>query len=335
MKKEKEKAKNERKEEEEEEEEEEECAARRRRRYGSVLMEKELSSFKSVIKSFMVLIITALAMGETLAMAPDMLKGNQMAASVFEVMDRRTSTRNDVGEVLLAVEGTIELKNIHFRYPSRPDVVIFNDCNLRVPSGKTVSFPRTQWKRKDIKNLNLKSVRKHIGFVQQEPVLFATSIYDNILYGKEGASDSEIVEAAKLANAHSFINGFPEGYSTKVGERGVQLSGGQKQRIAIARAILKNPAILLLDEATSALDAESERVIQQALEKLMQNRTTVMVAHRLSTIRNAYQISVVNDGKIVEQGTHSSLIENKSGAYYKLVSLQQQNVHENCISMLI
>ncbi|KAL1292815.1 hypothetical protein HN51_053374 [Arachis hypogaea] len=320
--------------------------------YGSVLMEKELSSFKSVIKSFMVLIITALAMGETLAMAPDMLKGNQMAASVFEVMDRRTSIRSDVGEELLAVEGTIELKNIHFRYPSRPDVVIFNDFNLRVPSGKTVALVghsgsgkssvislilrfydptsgRVMIDGKDIKNLNLKSVRKHIGFVQQEPVLFATSIYDNILYGKEGASDSEIVEAAKLANAHSFINGFPEGYSTKVGERGVQLSGGQKQRIAIARAILKNPAILLLDEATSALDAESERVVQQALEKLMQNRTTVMVAHRLSTIRNAYQISVVNDGKIVEQGTHSSLIENKSGAYYKLVSLQQQNVHEH------
>ena len=133
-----------------------------------------------------------------------------------------------------------------------------------------------------------------------------------------------MIEAAKLANAHNFISGLPEGYSTKVGERGVQLSGGQRQRVAIARAVLKNPEILLLDEATSALDVESERIVQQALDRLMQNRTTIMVAHRLSTIRNADQISVLQDGKIIDQGTHSSLIENKNGAYYKLVNLQQQ-----------
>jgi len=181
---------------------------------------------------------------------------------------------------------------------------------------------------KDITKLNLKSLRRHIGLVQQEPALFATSIYENILYGKEGASDSEVIEAAKLANAHNFISGLPEGYSTKVGERGVQLSGGQRQRVAIARAVLKNPEILLLDEATSALDVESERVVQQALDRLMQNRTTVMVAHRLSTIRNADQISVLQDGKIIEQGTHSSLIENKNGAYFKLVNLQQQQHHQ-------
>lgn len=173
----------------------------------------------------------------------------------------------------------------------------------------------------------MKSLRKHIGLVQQEPALFATSIYENILYGKEGASESEVIEAAKLANAHGFISVLPEGYSTNVGERGIQLSGGQKQRVAIARAILRNPEILLLDEATSALDIESEHMVQQALEKLMQNRTTVMVAHRLSTIRNAYQISVLQGGKIIEQGTHSSLIENTTGTYFKLVSLQQQQQH--------
>lgn len=155
--------------------------------------------------------------------------------------------------------------------------------------------------------------------------MFATSIYENILYGKEGASEGEVIEAAKLANAHSFISALPEGYSTKVGERGVQLSGGQKQRVAIARAVLKNPAVLLLDEATSALDMESERVVQQALDRLMQNRTTIVVAHRLSTIKNADQISVLLDGKIVEQGTHSSLVENKDGAYLRLISLQQQH----------
>lgn len=176
----------------------------------------------------------------------------------------------------------------------------------------------------DIKKLNLKSLRKHIALVQQEPALFATSIYENILYGKDGASEGEVIEAAKLANAHSFISALPEGYSTKVGERGVQLSGGQKQRVAIARAVLKNPEILLLDEATSALDVESERVVQQALQRLMRKRTTIIVAHRLSTIKNADQISVIESGKIIEQGTHSSLVENEDGAYFKLINLQQR-----------
>ncbi|KAG2680302.1 hypothetical protein I3760_11G094100 [Carya illinoinensis] len=315
--------------------------------YGSVLMDKELASFKSVMKSFMVLIVTALAMGEMLAMAPDLLKGNQMVASVFEVVDRKTEVRGDDGEELMTVEGTIELKGIQFSYPSRPEVLIFKDFNLKVRSGQSMAVVgqsgsgkssvisvilrfydpaagKVMIDGKDIKKLNLKFLRKHIGLVQQEPALFATSIYENIVYGKEGASEAEVIEAAKLANAHSFVSSLPEGYSTKVGERGVQLSGGQKQRVAIARAILKNPEILLLDEATSALDAESERVVQLALDRLMKNRTTVVVAHRLSTIKNADQISVLHDGKIIEQGTHSSLVENKNGAYYKLINIQQQ-----------
>ncbi|KAL6348611.1 hypothetical protein AAG906_016131 [Vitis piasezkii] len=315
--------------------------------YGSILMGKELASFKSVMKSFMVLIVTALAMGETLALAPDLLKGNQMVASVFELMDRKTEVMGDAGEELTRVEGTIDLKGIEFRYPSRPDVVIFKDFDLRVRAGKSMALVgqsgsgkssvlslilrfydpitgKVMIDGKDIKKLKLKSLRKHIGLVQQEPALFATSIFENILYGKEGASEAEVMEAAKLANAHSFICGLPEGYSTKVGERGVQLSGGQKQRVAIARAVLKNPEILLLDEATSALDVESERVVQQALDRLMVNRTTVLVAHRLSTIKNADQISVIQDGKIIEQGTHSTLVENREGAYFKLINLQQQ-----------
>ncbi|PIN22820.1 Multidrug/pheromone exporter, ABC superfamily [Handroanthus impetiginosus] len=318
--------------------------------YGSTLMEKELASFKSIMKSFMVLIVTALGMGETLAMAPDLLKGNKMVASVFEVLDRKSEIMNDVGEEITRVDGTIELKNVEFSYPSRPNVMIFKDFNLRVHAGRSMAlvgqsgsgkssvialilrfYEPTLGKimidGKDIKKLKLKSLRKHIGLVQQEPALFATSIYENILYGKEGATEGEIIEAAKLANAHSFISGLPEGYSTKVGERGVQLSGGQKQRVAIARAILKNPTILLLDEATSALDVESERIVQQALDRLMKNRTTVMVAHRLSTIKNADQISVLQDGKIIEQGTHSSLVENKDGAYFKLINLQRQMQH--------
>ncbi|TYJ06292.1 hypothetical protein E1A91_A12G223500v1 [Gossypium mustelinum] len=315
--------------------------------YGSILMGKELASFKSVMKSFMVLIITALAMGETLALIPDLLKGNQMVASVFEIMDRKTQVVGDVGEEVTNVEGTIELRGVHFSYPSRPDVVIFKDFDLKVRSGKSMALVGQSGSGKssvlvlilrfydptagkvmidgrDIRKLKLKSLRKHIGLVQQEPALFATSIYENILYGKEGASESEIIEAAKLANAHGFISSLPEGYSTKVGERGVQLSGGQKQRVAIARAVLKNPEILLLDEATSALDVESERVVQQALDRLMRNRTTVMVAHRLSTIKNADQISVIQGGRIIEKGSHSSLIENKEGPYFKLINLQQQ-----------
>ncbi|RVW19244.1 ABC transporter B family member 2 [Vitis vinifera] len=315
--------------------------------YGSILMGKELASFKSVMKSFMVLIVTALAMGETLALAPDLLKGNQMVASVFELMDRKTEVMGDAGEELTRVEGTIDLKGIEFRYPSRPDVVIFKDFDLRVRAGKSMALVgqsgsgkssvlslilrfydpitgKVMIDGKDIKKLKLKSLRKHIGLVQQEPALFATSIFENILYGKEGASEAEVMEAAKLANADSFICALPEGYSTKVGERGVQLSGGQKQRVAIARAVLKNPEILLLDEATSALDVESERVVQQALDRLMVNRTTVLVAHRLSTIKNADQISVIQDGKIIEQGTHSTLVENREGAYFKLINLQQQ-----------
>ncbi|GMY29719.1 ABC transporter B family member 2-like [Fagus crenata] len=315
--------------------------------YGSVLMGKELASFKSIMKSFMVLIVTALAMGETLALAPDLLKGNQMVASVFDVMDRKTEVIGDVGEELRTVEGTIELRGVQFSYPSRPEVVIFKDFNLKVRSGQSMALVgqsgsgkssviaiilrfydplagKVMIDGKDIKKLKLKSLRKHIGLVQQEPALFATSIYENIVYGREGASEAEVIEAAKLANAHSFISSLPEGYSTKVGERGVQLSGGQRQRVAIARAVLKNPEILLLDEATSALDVESERVVQQALDRLMKNRTTVMVAHRLSTIKNADQISVLQDGKIIEQGTHSALTENRNGAYYKLINIQQQ-----------
>ncbi|XP_010491749.1 PREDICTED: ABC transporter B family member 10 [Camelina sativa] len=314
--------------------------------YGSILMGKGLSTFESVIKTFMVLIVTALVMGEVLALAPDLLKGNQMVASVFELLDRRTKVVGDTGEELSNVEGKIELKDVHFSYPSRPDVTIFSDFNLKVRSGKSMALVGQSGSGKssvlslilrfydptagiimidgqDIKKLKLDSVRRHIGLVQQEPALFATSIYENILYGKEGASESEVMEAAKLANAHSFISSLPEGYSTKVGERGIQMSGGQRQRIAIARAVLKNPEILLLDEATSALDVESERVVQQALDQLMKNRTTVVVAHRLSTIKNSDMISVIQEGKIIQQGSHSSLIKDKNGPYSKLISLQR------------
>ncbi|KAK9667820.1 hypothetical protein RND81_13G012900 [Saponaria officinalis] len=315
--------------------------------YGSTLMEKGISGFESVMKSFIVLVFTALSMGEALAMAPDLMKGTQMVGSIFEILDGVTNIKCDSGDELTNVDGSIELREVEFRYPSRPDVRVFKDFNLKVRAGQSMALVgqsgsgkssvislilrfydatagEVMVDGKDVKRLNLKSLRKHIGLVQQESALFATSIYDNIIYGKDGATESEVIEAAKLANAHIFVSSLPEGYNTKVGERGVQLSGGQKQRIAIARAILKNPAILLLDEATSALDMESERVVQQALDHVMKNRTTIIVAHRLSTIKNADQISVIQNGKILEQGTHSNLVQKTNGAYNKLINLQQR-----------
>jgi ABC-type multidrug transport system fused ATPase/permease subunit len=174
----------------------------------------------------------------------------------------------------------------------------------------------------------LTALRNSIAIVPQDVLLFGGSIKENIAYGKPDASDEEIKQAAIKANAAEFIDSFPEGYNTLVGDRGIKLSGGQRQRIAIARAVLKQPAILLLDEATSSLDSESERLVQEALEKLMIGRTSFVVAHRLSTIKNADKILVIDKGAIVEEGTHSQLSEIENGLYKQLSSLQfQQNMH--------
>ena len=174
----------------------------------------------------------------------------------------------------------------------------------------------------DIKTFRLSWLRQQMGLVGQEPVLFNESIRANIAYGKEGgATEDEIIAAAKAANAHNFISSLPNGYDTSVGERGTQLSGGQKQRIAIARAMLKNPKILLLDEATSALDAESERIVQEALDRVSVNRTTVVVAHRLTTIRGADTIAVIKNGVVAEKGRHEVLMKITDGVYASLVAL--------------
>ncbi|CAM6082615.1 unnamed protein product [Calypogeia fissa] len=185
----------------------------------------------------------------------------------------------------------------------------------------------------DIKTYNLRSLRQHIALVQQEPALFATTIYENIIYGKASASEAEaseaeVIEAAKTASAHSFISSLPDAYQTRVGERGVQLSGGQKQRVAIARAILKDPAIFLMDEATSALDSQSEKVVQKALARLLKGKTTVIIAHNLSTIQGADTIVVVEDGTIVEEGSHAELFA-KGGGYSYLVELIKTQSVEN------
>ncbi|XP_029126431.1 ABC transporter B family member 9-like, partial [Cajanus cajan] len=245
---------------------------------------------------------------------------------MFETIKRKPKidSYDTSGLILEDIEGYIELKDVYFRYPARPDVQIFSGFSLCVPSGATAALVGQSGSGKStvisllerfydpdagevlIDGVNLKSfqvrwIREQIGLVSQEPILFAASIKENIAYGKEGATDEEITSAITLSNAKNFIDKLPQGLETMAGQNGTQLSGGQKQRIAIARAILKNPRILLLDEATSALDAESERVVQAALEQVMTKRTTVIVAHRLTTIRNADTIAVVHQGKIVEE----------------------------------
>ncbi|KAI7741391.1 hypothetical protein M8C21_000851, partial [Ambrosia artemisiifolia] len=273
-----------------------------------------------------------------------------MAASerIREVILRvpEIDSDNMEGEVLQEVSGRVEFKNVKFAYPSRPESLIFKDFNLKVPAGRTVALVGGSGSGKStviallqrfydpqggeicvdgvgIDKLQLKWLRSQMGLVSQEPALFATTIKENILFGKEDATMEEVIEVAKASNAHNFISQLPQGYDTQVGERGVQMSGGQKQRIAIARAIIKSPRILLLDEATSALDTESERVVQEALDQAAVGRTTIVIAHRLSTIRNADVIVVVQDGQVVESGSHDDLIEHENGFYTSLVRLQE------------
>ncbi|PWA66950.1 ABC transporter family protein [Artemisia annua] len=273
-----------------------------------------------------------------------------MAASerIREVIIRVPDIDSDnmEGEILQQVSGEVKFKNITFAYPSRPESVILDDFNLNIPAGKTIALVGGSGSGKStviallqrfydpqggeisidgvrIEKLQLKWLRSKMGLVSQEPALFATTIKENILFGKEDATMEEVIEAAKAANAHNFISQLPQAYDTQVGERGVQMSGGQKQRIAIARAIIKSPRILLLDEATSALDTESERVVQEALDRAAVDRTTIIVAHRLSTIRNADVIVVVQNGQVVESGSHDDLIQLENGWYASLIRLQE------------
>ncbi|KAL5992651.1 ABC transporter B member 13 [Asimina triloba] len=326
--------------------------------YASQLIKTRESEFGNIMKSFMVLIVTALGVAEAVALAPDVVKGSQALGSVFSILERKTliDANDPSSEMAKEIRGSIEFRDVGFRYPVRPDVTVFDGLNLQVPAGSSLAIvgPSGSGKSsvisllmrfydptsgavmidgRDIRRLNLKSLRQRIGLVQQEPVLFSTTIYENVQYGRDGATEIEIMRASRAANAHGFISRMPNGYQTEVGERGVQLSGGQKQRVAIARAILKDPAILLLDEATSALDTASEKLVQEALDTLMEGRTTIVVAHRLSTIRNADRIAVLDAGKVVEIGGHDALIGRPGGVYSQLVRLQQQsNVEELSLS---
>ncbi|KAL9141817.1 hypothetical protein ABFS82_14G129600 [Erythranthe guttata] len=315
--------------------------------FGARLVEDGKTTFSEVFRVFFALTMAAMAISQSSAFAPDSTKAKSAAASIFAILDRESKINpsDESGEKLQSVKGEIELKHVSFKYPTRPNVQILRDFSLKIHSGKTVALVGESGCGKstvisllqrfydpesghvtldgvEIQKFQLKWLRQQMGLVSQEPILFNDTIRANIAYGKEGdVTEAEIIAAAELANAHKFISGLQQGYDTVVGERGVQLSGGQKQRVAIARAIMKSPKILLLDEATSALDAESERIVQDALDRATMNRTTVVVAHRLSTIKAADVIAVVKNGAIVEKGKHDTLINIKDGFYASLLSL--------------
>lgn len=243
------------------------------------------------------------------------------------------------------LQGDIAMESVNFFYPSRPEALVLQDFNLSMKAGQRVALVgpsgsgktttvsllfrfyeptagRILFDGKPAGELPLHTLRKNLALVPQEVLLFGDSIRENIAYGRPGATEAEIREAAQKANAHEFIEKLPQGYDTLVGDRGTQLSGGQRQRIAIARAILADPAILILDEATSSLDAESERLVQDALDKLMENRTSIIIAHRLSTVRRCDQILVLSAGTVIERGTHEELVSNSGSLYATLARLQ-------------
>ncbi|VAH78692.1 unnamed protein product [Triticum turgidum subsp. durum] len=308
------------------------------------------STFQNVFRVYFALVFTAFGISQTSDMASDSTKGRESATSILAFIDRKPKidSTSDEGIKLEKVDGTIEFNHVRFKYPSRPDVQIFSDFTLRIASGKTTALVGESGSGKstviallerfydpdsgtisldgtELRKLTLSWLRDQMGLVSQEPILFNDTIRANIAYGKRGeATEEEIITVAKAANAHEFISSLPQGYNTNVGERGTQLSGGQKQRVAIARAILKDPRILLLDEATSALDAESEHIVQDTLDQVMVSRTTIVVAHRLSTIEGADTIAVIKDGSVAEKGKHESLMGIKDGVYASLVELHSK-----------
>ncbi|XP_044454473.1 ABC transporter B family member 4 [Triticum aestivum] len=315
---------------------------------GGQFVQQGKSNFGEVFKVFFALVLATMGVSETSAMASDSKKAKDSAISIFTLLDRisKIDSSSNQGLTLDEVKGNIDFQHVSFKYPTRLDIQIFHDFTLHIPSGKIVALVGESGSGKstvitllerfynpdsgtiqldgvEIKSLNINWFRDQIGLVSQEPVLSNDTIRANIAYGKDGdVTEEELIAAAKISNAHEFISSLPQGYGTSIGERGTQLSGGQKQRVAIARAILKDPKILLLDEATSALDAESERIVQNALDHVMVGRTTIVVAHRLSTIKGVDIIAVLKDGAIVEKGSHESLVNIKDGLYASLVEFR-------------
>lgn len=320
--------------------------------YGGKLVESGQISAGDVFKTFFVLVSTGKVIADAGSMTSDLAKGSTAVASVFEILDRQSlipgsynAGDNMAGTKLEKMSGGIEIKKVDFAYPSRKESLVLRQFCLEVKPGTSIGLVGKSGCGKstvigliqrfydadkgtvkvdgvDIRELDLGWYRMHMALVSQEPIIYSGSIRDNILFGKLDASENEVVEAARAANAHEFISALKDGYETECGERGVQLSGGQKQRITIARAIIRNPIVLLLDEATSALDVQSEQVVQEALDRIMVGRTTIVVAHRLNTIKKLDSIAFVSEGKVVERGTYTQL-KSKRGAFFNLASLQK------------
>uniref|UniRef100_A0A2K5CI72 Phosphatidylcholine translocator ABCB4 n=1 Tax=Aotus nancymaae TaxID=37293 RepID=A0A2K5CI72_AOTNA len=314
--------------------------------YGSTLVISKEYTIGNAMTVFFSILIGAFSVGQAAPCIDAFANARGAAYVIFDIIDNnpKIDSFSERGHKPDSITGNLEFSDVHFSYPSRANVKILKGLNLKVQSGQTVALVGSSGCGKstmvqliqrlydpdegtinidgqDIRNFNVSYLREIIGVVNQEPVLFSTTIAENIRYGRGNVTMDEIKKAVKEANAYEFIMKLPQKFDTLVGERGAQLSGGQKQRIAIARALVRNPKILLLDEATSALDTESEAEVQAALDKAREGRTTIVIAHRLSTVRNADVIAGFEDGVIVEQGSHSELMK-KEGVYFKLVNMQ-------------
>lgn len=312
--------------------------------YGGHLVIAKKMSTGELTSFLLYTLIVAVSLAALSSLYADFMRATGAAERVFDLLERTSAIPTGEGDTPQGIQGKIELRKVGFHYPTRPDVTVLEDLNLEMEPGEIVAIVGPSGSGKStiaslvprfydanegnvfLDDLPIESydpgwLRQQIGIVAQEPILFSTSIADNIRYGRLQATQEELEAAARAANAHDFIMSFPDGYNTSVGERGVQLSGGQKQRIAIARAVLKDPRILILDEATSALDAESESLVKDALDRLMEGRTTLVIAHRLSTVKDANRVVVLDKGRIAQSGTHDELLQ-VDGIYRRLVEKQ-------------
>lgn len=317
--------------------------------YGARLVNQDEMSFGNLIQFVLYSVFVGASIGGIAEMYAQIQKAIGAAERILQIMDEEPEPyeTGKASQNLTAISGALKFDDVHFRYPTRPDISVLNGVSFEANQGETVALVGPSGSGKstiaslvlrfydpdsgkvtidgiDSKEMGLEFLRNQMAIVPQDVILFGGTIRENIEYGKPGASLEEIEEAARKANAHIFIDSFPEKYDTIVGERGIQLSGGQRQRIAIARAVLKDPRILILDEATSSLDSESERLVQEALDKLMVGRTSLVIAHRLSTIRKADRILVLDKGEISENGKHEELLAKENGLYKGLLELQMQ-----------